>query len=273
MQKYFFLLAISVVLLFSSCQKKLYQYSNTWSTKSVNIDGQLDEWQLPLEQPAAQIPIKYRCSNDEKYLYLAVQASDEYMKAMFLHQGLKIWIDSTARRKEKNGIGYPIPLRTSETNELASEAGNNTQKFIELYAASMQEFDVYGLADESLRLSNLTSKEIKVALAFDQLRTLCMEIRIPIKTVLGSFESGKIFSLGIAVNNPSKSIDDGSNDSSLFNDRNQNQITQGNPLMGPNSQMMNQNMNPNNMNQMQGPSRQLSMPNIWMKIKLADKAE
>ena len=28
-----------------------------------------------------------------------------------------------------------------------------------------------------------------------------------------------------------------------------------------------------NMNQMQGPSRQLSMPNIWMKIKLADKAE
>jgi hypothetical protein len=271
MQNYVIFISIFFVTLFSSCQRKHFQYSNHWSDKAVVIDGNLDEWQLPLEQPAAQIPIKYRCSNDEKYLYLAIQASDEYMKAMFLHQGLKIWIDSTARRKEKNGIAYPIPLRTSETNELASEAGNNTQKFIELYAASMQEFDVYGLADESLRLSNLTSKEIKVALAFDQLRTLCMEIRIPIKSVLGSFESGKIFSLGIMVNNPTKSIDDDNNDSSLFNDRNQNPITQGNPLMG-NNPMMNQPMN-QQMNQMQGPSRQLSMPNIWMKIKLADKVQ
>jgi hypothetical protein len=266
LQFYFSLLA--ACLLFSSCQRNFYQYSNTWSKNAPTIDGALDEWQLPLEQPAAQIPIKYRCSNDEKYLYLAIQASDEYMKAMFLHQGLKIWIDSSGRRKEKNGIGYPIPLRTSETDEIASEAGSNTQKFIELYAASMQEFDVYGLADESLRLSNLTSKEIKVALAFDQLRMLCMEIRIPIKSVLGTYEPGKIFSLGIIVNNPTKTMDDENHDSSLFNDRNQNQITQGNPLMGPNNQMMNRQMN-----QMQGPSRQLSMPSIWSKIKIADKAE
>jgi hypothetical protein len=38
--------------------------------------------------------------------------------------------------------------------------------------------------------------------------------------------------------------------------------------MGPNNQMMNRQMN-----QMQGPSRQLSMPSIWSKIKIADKAE
>lgn len=266
-RKIYFFLFCSILLI--SCARVNYQYSSNWSASKPKIDGILDEWQLPLEQPASQIPIRYRCSNDEKYIYLAIQAADEYMKAMFLHQGLKIWIDSTARRKEKNGIAYPIPLRTSETNDIAKEAGSSTQKFIELYAASMQEFDIYGLADESLRLSNITSKEIKVALSFDQLNMLCMELRIPIKSVLGTFQSGKIFSLGIVVNNPSKTVaDDSNNDSSLFNDRNQNQITQGNPLMGPNSQMMNQNMN-----QMQGPSRQLSMPSIWMKIKLADKVE
>lgn len=257
--KYYVIIIMSTLLL--ACNKNSFEYLSNWKSSPPIIDGSLEEWQLPLEQPSSQIPIKYRCSNDGQYLYLAIQAGDEYLKALMLHQGLKIWIDTTGKRKEKFGLGYPIPLKNTETEALGQEAKGNEKKFMELYAEAMQEFDLYGLADdESLRFSNLTSKDIKVYMGFDQLNTLSMELRIPLKMIYGCIPSlNETFSLGIVINNLPRSMDDEHNDGSIFNDRNQTGITQSNPILGPTPQ---QPMN-------QAP-RQASMPSIWAKIILSD---
>ncbi len=254
----FIFTCIIISLILTSCNRKAQFYNSTYSKKSVIVDGELSEWQLPLEQPSQQVALKYRCSNDKEYLYLAVQAANDFTKALILQQGCKIWMDSTAKRKEKFGLDYPLPLKEQEIEALYSEAKGDEKKFLALYGNAMQEFEVLGWADEALRFSNLTSKDIKVALAFDELKMLYMEFRIPLKQIFGrEAQLDEIFSLGIVINK-AKTAPVDNNDDGLFNDRNQTGITQSNPMLGPNP----------NQRQFNGPSRDLSMPNIWMKIKL-----
>lgn len=250
----------SVVLLLSSCQNTKLIYENSWSSKKTNIDGDLAEWQQPLQQSNSQVNIRYRTSNDSQFLYLAVHIPDEYLKALVLNQGCKIWIDSSGKRKEKFGIGYPIPITESTINEISQEAKGDNELFKKLFAESLSDFDMIGLADEPLRASNLTSREIKVATGFDQLNGLILELRLPFKSIFDRTPFfNEVISLGIEVNPLKKSLSDDTNDGSLFNDRNTNGITQSNPMMGPspNQQMYN--------NQGQ---RTPSMPNIWFKVKL-----
>jgi hypothetical protein len=259
MGKLFF---ISILLLgcLSGCQRGNQIYLSNWKTSAPVIDGQLSEWQLPLEQPSSQVSIRYRCSNDAEYLYLAVQANEEYVKALMLHQGAKIWIDTTAKRKDKFGLGYPIPIKESEIELLASEAKGDERKFMQLYAEAMQDFDLIGVADEALRISNLTSKDMKVAMNFDDLKVMSFEIRIPFKRIFGRTPNfDETISIGIQINNPSKTMEEEGNDGSLFNDRNQSTLTQSNPMLGPSP----------NQQQYNGPTRQASMPNIWVKVKLS----
>jgi len=260
MKKFIFIvLCFALYLSISGCQKTNQAYLSNWPVKTPVIDGQLDEWQLPLEQPSAQIGIKYRCSNDAQFLYLAVQVPDEYMKALMLHQGATIWIDTTGRKRDKVGFGFPIPLKEAEIEDLMKEANGNEAKFMLLYAEALQEFDLIGLAEEPLRASNLTSKDLKVAAGFDQIKGFLFEMRIPFKQIYGRMPNlTETLGLGIQINTPKKTLDDDNNDGGLFNDRNATGVTQSNPLMGPNP----------NQQQFTTPNRQPSMPNLWMKIKL-----
>ena len=255
------LLAVfTIILLLSSCQSTKLIYDNNWPKEIISIDGDLSEWQQPLQQSNSQVNIRYRTANDSQFLYLAVHIPDEYLKALVLNQGCKIWIDSSGKRKEKFGIGYPIPVTESAVNELSMEAKGDNELFKKLFAESLSDFDMIGLADEPLRASNLTSREIKVATGFDQLNGLVLELRVPIKSIFDRKPFFiEIISLGIEVNPLKKSLGDDTNDGSLFNDHNTNGITQSNPMMGPspNQQMIN--------NQSQRPP---SMPNIWFKVKL-----
>lgn len=259
MTRLFFLISFSLIVF--SCNRKSQSYISSWKSNPPVLDGMLDDWQLPLEQPSAQFAIKYRCSNDNEYLYLAIQAGDDMTKSLLLQQGAKIWIDTTGKRKEKFGISYPIPIKTQEIEALFSEAKGDEKLFLRLYAESLQEFDVIGWADEPLRLSNLTSKDTKVSMGFDELKTLSIEIRIPLKLIYKRVPNfNETFSLGVEINKPKNSTDASSEDG-LFNDQNQTGITQSNPLLGPNP----------NQRQYTGPSKDLSMPNIWTKVKLSSE--
>ncbi len=255
-----------IVLSWAACKSSSVLFQSPWSATAPVIDGILSEWESPLEQPSAQAGIRYRCRHDKEFLYIAIQVTDEYARSLMLQQGATIWIDSTGRRKEKLGIGYPIPLSNSQMAAVEQEAKGNPDLFLKAYAQAFQEFDLIGLVEEPVRASNLSSKELKVAMSFDDLRYMNIEIKVPFRQFPGMAPTdNSVWYLGIAVNPPKKSIDDENSDGSLFNDRNQNTLTQSNPLMGG---------NPNQMRpQFAAPTRAPSMPAIWAKISFAKETE
>lgn len=250
------------ILLLSACKSSTLIFQNQWSSEKPVIDGVLSEWQTPLEQPSSQTSIRYRCSNDAQYLYLVIHVPDEYTRSLMLMQGATIWLDTTGKRKEKIGIGYPVPLSAAQIAEVEREAKGDAQLFMKAYANAFQEFDLIGFVEEPVRASNLSSKDLKVAMGFDDLRAMVMELKIPFHQILGRAPRvGDTWSLGIEVNSTKKGIDDETDDGSLFNDPNQSSITQTNPLLGTNPNQQQQ--------QFATPTRSPSLPNIWAKIQLS----
>ena len=149
--------------------------------------------------------------------------------------------------------------------EVEKEAKGDPQLFLKAYAQAFQEFDLIGFVEEPVRASNLSSKDLKVAMGFDNLRAMVIELKIPIQQILKRAPRlGDTWSLGIEINTPKRSIDDDdAGGSGLFNDTNQNSITQTNPLLGA---------NPNNTRpQFSAPTRNPSMPSIWAKMQLSVK--
>jgi hypothetical protein len=257
--KYCFLIITCTLLI--SCNSSKTVFLSNWSNQQPVMDGDISEWSQPFEQPSSGLNINFKSCNDDKYLYLAVRIQDEYLKSLILNQGCMVWIDSSAKRREKFGFAYPLPISDKEVENLAIESKGDESNFLKLYAAAMQEFDLIGLTEEPLRASNLTSKDMKVASAFDRFKGFNFEMRIPLKSIFkGNLQYNETFALGIQISPLKKSNDDDEN--TLFNDRSSNAITQSNPMMGP---------TPNQQQFAQPSNRQPSMPGVWALVKLSAK--
>jgi hypothetical protein len=258
-----------LTLLSMSCSRTMVMYpSPKVKATTVVVDGKINEWQTPLPQPSTQVAIRFRAAFDEEYLYLAVHVPDRYFQSLMLAQGASIWLDTLGKRNDNFGIGYPLALSNAQLEEIANQSKGDERLFLDNYADALQEFDLIGFVEEPVRASNITSKNMKVAAGFDDLRTLVFEIKMPLKQIFNRIpEEGTILSIGVEVNTPKTSPLDNQDDSSLFNDpTNQNNgITQSNPLMGPNTMANQQQMGPTN--------RKPSMPTVWARIQLGEQLE
>lgn len=188
------------------------------------VDGSLKEWATPLSQAKDYNVFQYNMGHDANNLYIAVRVSDRGMQQRIMLLGMTVYIDTTAKRKEKIGIGYPLPLTENQINKAAVEASNGGEldrnTFNKIYARMAQEFELLGFVEEDpkerIRVSNLASKDLKTAMGFDQLGAMLIELKIPFQQLYDRpLQYNEIISLGIQINTPEPNADD---EPGLFDD-------------------------------------------------------
>lgn len=225
------------------------------------VDGMLQDWATPLSQAKEYGVFQYNLGHDKDNLYVGVRISDRGMQQRIMVLGMTVYTDTTGKRKEKIGIGYPLPLTEEEINRAAFEASNGGEldrvAFNRLYATMAQEFELLGFVEEDpkerIRVSNLASKDLKTAMGFDQLGAMLIEIKIPFKQLYDRpLHYNEIISLGIKINAPEPNADD---DPGLFDDvanpitsngQSSNGLFQNNPQTGlPQTQQPLVRKNPN----------------------------
>jgi hypothetical protein len=229
----FFLLAIS------ACNTNKEVALNRTVPKEINIDGQTTEWQQPLDKPVAHMDIQCAIANDENTLYVCARIADKAVQRRIMSLGMTIWIDTLMKNREKVGVGYPIALSEADMQRIAVEAQDGDQldprALDNAYAKTLDEFELIGLAEETVRVSNLASLDMKVATAFDHVGAMVCELKIPLYHLWKQkIDFNENFSVGIKVNPPPK---DAAEEPGLFDDPSQNGITrssQQNPMMGGN---------------------------------------
>jgi hypothetical protein len=237
---YYFYLGIVALLVFSGCAIQKDITLSPWKKQAIVIDGQLSDWEQPLIRPAKNSDFSYRISNDKAFLYLAVRITSKSVQQNIMRYGLTIWVDKKGKRNEKVGIGYPLALSEPQIQEIARSAaldktsigGNALDR---AYAKNCVEFELVGWVEETLRVSNLASQDIKTAADFDDIGALLLEYKLPLTELLDvPLAYDKYFSVGLKVNNPPERAED---DPGLFNDPSNNGITQSNQGMQGNRSM------------------------------------
>ncbi len=250
-----FLLFFILSGLFAACGSQQKIATNKWIGSNFKPDGKTSEWTLPLPQPQQYTAIQCDIANDSNNLYVVVRIPDKGLQRNIMTHGITIWIDTLLKNREKIGLGYPLPLTEEKIQKIAFEAqinGSLDDRVLDnAYANICQELELIGFVEETVRVSNLASKDLKTATAFDELGAMVCEYKIPFTHIWESpFKQGKKISIGVKVNPPELRAED---DPGLFDNNNQNPITsnnQMNPLGGlpgqqSNNQRLARNMNNN----------------------------
>lgn len=225
------------------------------------IDGVLQEWATPLSQAKDYSVFQYNLGHDQENLYVGVRVADKGMQQRIMALGMTVYADTTAKRKEKIGVVYPLPFTDEQIKKAAFEASKegqlNRTVFNEACAAMAQEFELIGFVEEDpkerIRVSNLASKDLKTAMGFDQLGAMLIEFKIPFKQLYDRpLKYNEILSLGVKINSPEPNADE---DMGLFDDLNNpitgngmqnNGLFQTNPQTGlPQTQQPTMRKNPN----------------------------
>lgn len=232
------IISISLLFLgvFSACNTNKEIALNRAVPTMIKIDGQAVEWEKPLDKPVSHTNIECAVANDADNLYICTRITDKAVQQRIMALGMTIWVDTLMKNRQKVGVGYPLALTETDMQQIAAQARDGDQldprAMDNAYAETLNEFELIGLAEETVRVSNLASLDMKVATAFDHVGAMVCELKIPLYHLWKQkINFNENFSIGIKVNPPPK---DAANEPGLFDDPNQNGITGSNqnPMMG-----------------------------------------
>ena len=219
--KYLLILSILGCSLIA-CNSNKNILSNQWPKTTVKVDGILSEWQLPLQRPA-----KYLAANDNENLYIAARITNKQLQQRIMGLGMTVWIDTLMKNRERIGIAYPLAVTNEQLESIAYEAQKDgkldPRALDDGYAKICQEFELVGFVEERVRVSNLASRDMKVAMTFDEVGAMVCEIKLPLSQLWqSSLQYNEKLSLGFKINSPEKDV---AEEPGLFDDPNQNSIT------------------------------------------------
>jgi hypothetical protein len=99
---------VGMAALICGCAPKVF-YKSAWQSAPVKADGHLDEWATPLKFYDPDTKSSFSVSNDNKNLYVCLQATDPAVIYGLAQRGLQLWIDTTGKKEHQVGIICPLP--------------------------------------------------------------------------------------------------------------------------------------------------------------------
>ena len=190
---------------------------SSWITSPVKIDGNAQEWKLPLRLYDDNTKLFFGFANDDKNLYLCFQTSDEINQMKIMRAGMKIYLTTKGKDKHKVSINFPLeekaspaPTTNEDTVQQAFEHRNRRAAFFTKDTL----MEVKGFATRSGIIPINDNSGINAAINRDDENKLTYEISIPLKELFGSDYStadlSKDIFLDAEVNPVSKSGHSGS---------------------------------------------------------------
>lgn len=133
----------------------------------------------------ADSKIRYNIENDSSNLYFSFDVMDQLTIQKILTTGLRVFLDGTAKNKQKNEIQFPIYSDKVPISEL-QEYGNQYDQRMMLGKETLDQMipadGFLKLEGKTISLFNMAeNKGVLVDLQFDESRSLVYQAKIPLK--------------------------------------------------------------------------------------------
>ena len=182
------------------------------------LDGKLAEWPAQNFQMDPGTEIKYAMDNDNQNLYLALAIPNSRMQIKLMHQGMEMYIDLKAKKKEGKGIEFPVKKNAQADDAIMTFNSQNRNDAIEHSTPEQRKAKLKAMR-ASLALSLTTMRlfgfeghrseeeglmmpgSANIAFAWDSTDVMCIEYRIPLSLIeTSSVLSQKEVSIGWKIN-------------------------------------------------------------------------
>src|SRR5450631_4021048 len=113
-----FSVLISTAFLFCSCSHQLAPVGH-YQNESISIDGNINDWVLPLRFSNPDYTMHYSVTNDDKNIYICVYSKSPTWQRRMLKAGMSIYFDSKGEKNETCALLFPVK-KTPEVSDMAS---------------------------------------------------------------------------------------------------------------------------------------------------------
>jgi hypothetical protein len=175
------------------------------STGKINhvLDGNTSEWKTDKFETDNDTKVLYAVDHDATNLYMALVVSDMSMQTKMMMQGMKMYIDKKAKRKEGTGIEFPIKRANGGGFRGGKEQGPpDIQSIREKATGWMIFLKTFGFDDQEDRSQLISVPDaVNIAFDWDESNTLHIEYRIPLALLGGPTAlNGKPLAIGWKIN-------------------------------------------------------------------------
>lgn len=182
--------------LFSSCAKLPAYQSVRVETKS---DDELTTPDISKYYSAAN-KIKYGVSNNDSMIFVRMEIEDRMTQMKFLRTGFKMYIDTTARKREGQYIEYPVGSTKGASADQRTGSGGRGAKGTMDLPMMISRFDkevLYSCGGDATPYA-LHSEEMPFLLnvRIENNNTIIWEVAVPM-SMIGSYNVEKGFSIGL----------------------------------------------------------------------------
>lgn len=152
-----------------------------WQATVIVVDGNLDDWTLPLRYYDKKSKIGYSMCNDSTTLYLCFRVIDENMQMKILKSGITIALDTVGKKKHHISIKYP--LRNSEPFKKGK--GKPSVSLLKSNFKMVEHLAIFHGFKTGNGTSSITNDNgVAVKINWDNNNDLIYEVSIPFKSYL-----------------------------------------------------------------------------------------
>ena len=197
--KYIKGILILTVLTTINCGAKTFD-NLSWQGKQVTIDGQSNDWNIPLRYFDNASQLNYTITYDNEYIYFAARTTDKTTLMQIMTGGIKLEIDTVKKSKNYQwSVKYPVmeqrrmhdgpPMHDNMTDEASGNMppmppGDDMERR-DPFQNRMEKAELSGF-NESSEPETVTidaKSKIKIKYRIDSLEVLFYELAIPIASI------------------------------------------------------------------------------------------
>ena len=175
-----------------------------WANKRISVDGNANDWDLPIKSYDSDTKLYFEIKNDNKNLYLCFQSKDQMNQVKMIRAGMKIILTSKINGKHKANIEFPLPIkkdsiRNSTADEMSGDPASTHEKMHTTFLAGDSIMEVKGFTRKDGMISSHDTSDIHAAINWDKDNILTYEIAIPLKELFGDNYQEKNISKNISL--------------------------------------------------------------------------
>lgn len=179
--------AITIMLLMIYSSGMNAQHKAGWMN-TVTIDGQASDWGDNINNFDRNSKLKFSTANNDKFLYLIFQASDEPAQMKLMGGGISIALKTKVKPKITATFvlkgKMPDPADMAQARE--SKDRQEMAKLIkELYLMSKPTIETEGLIKHKTSIECGAKDDLAFQIKWDENSVMNLELRIPLKELFG----------------------------------------------------------------------------------------
>jgi hypothetical protein len=174
-------MSLNLSLTANGQSKSRVKFLQTWADQ-IQVDGNLDDWDLSAFSVYKEQDLTFNLSNDQNHLYFAIRVADQERQVRLLSQGISLTINTDGKKRPGLSIRYPVADRLALRELLSPDNDHGPEDFRLAALEAVRGIYITGfehLLDGMLSLNNQYG--ILGRAQVDEEDALCIEFQIPIK--------------------------------------------------------------------------------------------